>query len=117
MTNRHSNMVNILLIFEFCQKHQYRNISNFEKKVYLTKSWAKSGAACILRYIYQKTREPSGPVSSLIHSPQAEKEVLLSCVQEILEAIDENNDGEITREEFVENARKSSFIKDLIGED
>ena len=49
--------------------------------------------------------------------PQAEKEVLLSCVQEILEAIDENNDGEITREEFVENARKSSFIKDLIGED
>ena len=48
---------------------------------------------------------------------QAEKEVLLSCVQEILEAIDENNDGEITRQEFVENARKSSFIKDLIGED
>ena len=48
---------------------------------------------------------------------QADKEVLLSCVQEILEAIDEDNDGEITREEFVENAMKSSFIRNLIGED
>merc|ERR1712066_337955 len=34
---------------------------------------------------------------------EAEKEVLLSCVQEILEAIDESNDGESTRQEFVEN--------------
>ena len=57
------------------------------------------------------------PLIFVFFLPQAEKEVLLSCVQEILEAIDENNDGEITRKEFVENARKSSFIKDLIGED
>lgn len=47
---------------------------------------------------------------------EADKEVLLSCVQEILEAIDENNDGEITKEEFVENAMKSNFIRNLIGE-
>ena len=48
---------------------------------------------------------------------QCDKEVLLSCVQEILEAIDEDNDGEITREEFVDNALKSSFIRNLIGEE
>lgn len=41
----------------------------------------------------------------------------MSCVQEILEAIDENNDGEITKDEFVENAMKSQFIRDLVGEE
>ena len=48
---------------------------------------------------------------------QVEKEVLLACVQEILEAVDENNDGDITRDEFVENALKSDFIRNLIGDD
>ena len=48
---------------------------------------------------------------------QVEKEVLLACVQEILEAVDENNDGDITRDEFVENAFKSDFIRNLIGDD
>ena len=48
---------------------------------------------------------------------QPDKEVLLSCVQEILEAIDEDNDGEITKDEFVNNAMKSQFIKDLMGEE
>ena len=42
---------------------------------------------------------------------------MLSCVQEILEAIDEDNDGEITKDEFVNNAMKSQFIKDLMGEE
>ena len=37
-------------------------------------------------------------------------------MQEILDAVDENNDGEITREEFVENALKSDFIKNLVGD-
>jgi len=48
---------------------------------------------------------------------EPDKEVLLSCVQEILEAIDEDNDGEITKDEFVNNAMKSQFIKDLMGEE
>ena len=30
---------------------------------------------------------------------------------------DENNDGDITKDEFVENALKSDFIKNLIGEE
>ena len=38
-------------------------------------------------------------------------------MQEILEAVDENNDGDITKDEFVENALKSDFIKNLMGED
>ena len=42
---------------------------------------------------------------------------MLSCIQEILEAIDEDNDGEITKDEFVNNAMKSQFIKDLMGEE
>ena len=48
---------------------------------------------------------------------QPQKEVLLASVQEILEAVDENNDGDITKDEFVENALKSDFIKNLMGED
>ena len=36
--------------------------------------------------------------------------------QDILEAVDENNDGEISRAEFVENAMRSGFIRNLIGE-
>ena len=45
---------------------------------------------------------------------EAEKEVLLACVQDILEAVDVDNDGDITREEFVGNAMKSHFIKNLL---
>ena len=45
---------------------------------------------------------------------ETEKEVLLACVQDILEAIDVDNDGDITREEFVKNAMKSKFIKNML---
>ena len=45
---------------------------------------------------------------------EAEKEVILACVQDILEAIDVDNDGEITREEFVNNAMQSEFIKNML---
>ena len=45
---------------------------------------------------------------------ETEKEVLLACVQDILEAIDVDNDGDITREEFVKNAMKSEFIKNML---
>ena len=48
---------------------------------------------------------------------QPQREVLLASVQEILEAVDENNDGDITKDEFVENALKSEFIKNLMGEE
>ena len=53
----------------------------------------------------------------MFYTWQPQKEVLLACVQEILEAVDENNDGDITKDEFVENALKSDFIKNLIGEE
>merc|ERR1712032_1386488 len=48
---------------------------------------------------------------------EPQKEVLLASVQEILEAVDENNDGDITKDEFVENALKSESIKNLMGEE
>jgi Ca2+-binding EF-hand superfamily protein len=47
----------------------------------------------------------------------ADKEVLLACVLEILEVLDVNKDGEITRDEFVNNATKSGFINNLLGID
>ena len=46
---------------------------------------------------------------------EAEREDLLACVQDILEAIDVDRDGDITREEFVNNAMKSSFIRNMLG--
>ena len=45
---------------------------------------------------------------------EAEREVLLACDQDILEAIDVDRDGDITREEFVNNAMKSSFIRNIL---
>ena len=48
-----------------------------------------------------------------------DKEVLLACVIDIIEVIDVDGDGEISRDEFVKNAMKSGFIKNLldIGDD
>ena len=43
-----------------------------------------------------------------------DKEVLLACVLDILEVIDGDGDGEITRDEFVTNAMKSGFIQNLL---
>ena len=47
---------------------------------------------------------------------ETDKEVLLSCVQDIIEAVDADRDGDITREEFVSNALKSTFIRNLLEE-
>ena len=47
---------------------------------------------------------------------EVEKQVLLTCVQDILEAIDVDGDGDITKEEFVNNAMKSDFIRNLLVE-
>lgn len=43
-----------------------------------------------------------------------DREVILACVIELLDVIDENGDGEITREEFVCNGMKSGFIRNLM---
>ena len=45
-----------------------------------------------------------------------DKEVLLACVLDIIEVIDVDGDGEITRDEFVTNAMKSGFIQKLLDE-
>ena len=45
---------------------------------------------------------------------ETDKEVLLACVQDIIEAVDADRDGDITREEFVSNAMKSNFIRKLL---
>ena len=37
-------------------------------------------------------------------------------VDEIMERVDINNDGEITKEEFLQNAMKSEFIQELVKE-
>ena len=39
-----------------------------------------------------------------------EMDILVECVAEIRHALDRDNDGKITREEFVRNAIKSNFI-------
>ena len=46
-----------------------------------------------------------------------DKEVLLACVLDILDVIELDSNGEITRDEFVNNAMKSGFIQNLIGDD
>ena len=42
-----------------------------------------------------------------------DKEVILACVLDLFDIIDVDGDGEITKEEFVDNAMKSGFIQNL----
>ena len=37
------------------------------------------------------------------------------CVEEIIEAVDVDGDGIITKQEFIQNAMKSSFISSIIS--
>ena len=41
-------------------------------------------------------------------------EEVIVCVDEVIESIDVDGDGVITREEFVENALKSDFIREIV---
>merc|ERR1719378_694799 len=43
-----------------------------------------------------------------------DREVVLASVLEVLEVVDADGDGEITMEEFVENAMKCGFIQNLL---
>ena len=43
-----------------------------------------------------------------------DRDILLACVVEIIEIIDINGDGDITKEEFVGNAMKSGFMKNIL---
>ena len=45
-----------------------------------------------------------------------DKEVILACVLDIFNIIDVDGDGEITRDEFVNNAMKSGFIQNVLDE-
>ena len=45
-----------------------------------------------------------------------DKEVILACVLDIFDIIDVDGDGEITKDEFVNNAMKSGFIQNLFEE-
>ena len=69
---------------------------------------------------------------------EVEQEVVLACVKDIIgetrstffllakinivillfsDTIDEDGDGNITKDEFVKNATKSDFIKSLVGDE
>ena len=45
---------------------------------------------------------------------EEDKEEIIFCVDEVIESIDVDGDGVITREEFVENALKSDFIQEIM---
>ena len=45
---------------------------------------------------------------------KADREVILACVIELLEVIDEDGNEEITLDEFVNNGMKSGFIRNLM---
>ena len=50
-----------------------------------------------------------------MNGKEEDKEVLLACVLDILEVIEVDSNGEITRDEFVNNAMKSGFIQNILG--
>ena len=44
------------------------------------------------------------------------EEEIMACVKEVRDAIDVDNDGNISKDEFIENAMKSSFIHKIVTE-
>ena len=45
---------------------------------------------------------------------KADREIILACVIELLDVIDEDGNEEITIDEFVNNGMKSGFIRNLM---
>ena len=45
---------------------------------------------------------------------EVEQEVFNACIQNVVDALDEDEDGEITKEEFIQNAMKVGFIHNLM---
>ena len=45
---------------------------------------------------------------------QVDREVMLACVMELMEVLDGDGNGLITREEFIENGLKSGFVLNLM---
>ena len=43
-----------------------------------------------------------------------DREVILACVIELMDIIDEDGNGEITRDEFIQNGMRSGFIRNLM---
>ena len=43
-----------------------------------------------------------------------EEDLLVACVSDIKKAVDDDGDGEITKDEFVKNALKSRFLKNML---
>ena len=46
---------------------------------------------------------------------EVEQEVIHACAKNIEEAVDEDGDGEISKEEFIENAMKIGFIQNILA--
>ena len=50
-------------------------------------------------------------------SIKANEEILDACIKDVKDTLDVDGDGSITKEEFVKNARKSKFIKNMFLSD
>ena len=51
-----------------------------------------------------------------IASKSIDADEVAICVKEVREAIDNDDDGNISKEEFIENAMKGSFINNIVNE-
>ena len=49
-----------------------------------------------------------------MNGEQVDREVMLACVMELMEVLDGDGNGLITREEFIENGLKSGFVLNLM---
>ena len=81
---------------------------------------------CILEWIFKVFDEDGGgtiDIDELIKiviglfnmsGEKADREIILACVIELLDVIDEDGNEEITIDEFVNNGMKSGFIRNLM---
>ena len=102
---------------DFYEFMMAKNTSSFqtpeEKLSWIFSAFDRDGSGSI------DTNEIKDIVRGLykIASKPLVEENILASVKEITDAIDVNNDGDISKEEFIENAMKSSFICKIVTED
>lgn len=53
------------------------------------------------------------PPTSLLQV-EVDQETVLDCAESIMEALDNDGDGEITKDEFTEHAGKNEFLENLL---
>ena len=74
--------------------------------------WGSSGHMSIISCPGSHVTHPT--VMSRLGGIEEDQDLLAACVFDVIEAVDQEGDGEISKEEFVKNAMNCKFIFNML---